>query len=131
MSYSEDLKDAPRDGSDLIFIVPTGKVEEPYATENGKWDGETARWDGDWRYDMTDSSYADAEPIAWKAVEAPSDAIVARCKEIARKKLADAQARLAASLAPKPAKPVKVPKAAKGKPNFKVSTKDQDTFEEA
>ena len=66
-NYNRSMKKAPRD-EELLLLVPTRDPEEPIAVEIGWWDKKSKRWEGDWRHDESESSWAQADPFAWAEI---------------------------------------------------------------
>jgi hypothetical protein len=135
-NFTAGLDKAPRDGRELLLVVPTGEKEMPLTREVGWYDGELRRWEGDWRYYEGEGGYARAEPIAWaelpsidealfhslKAQKAPKRALLAPAtapatpidgakvsKQLAKHEAVKADRQAAEKAARKPSKPTAKP----------------------
>jgi hypothetical protein len=69
--FSTNMDEAPKDGTPVLLLVPTGDSEDPLAVEMGYWDATENRWTGEWRHEVTKegsdtpTEYAKTDPVGW------------------------------------------------------------------
>lgn len=74
MNYNPDMSAADKEADNLLLVIPTGDPDHPLMVEQGRWDADDQRWEGEWRHWCTDETHAQPvaaalnDPIAWAAI---------------------------------------------------------------
>lgn len=71
-NYNPDMTAADQTAENLLLVVPTGDAKSPLMVELGRWNADAGRWEGEWRFTVTDTGaptpLADMDPVAWATV---------------------------------------------------------------